>query len=487
MIATQSPAKANRDSRRCNSIAFAALATGSQQPCRADAGQDALCRLRRRAWPCQPWLVAALVLISAVLAPKGWTADQPVNQSVGVPQGINPGRVVWVHDPDATDWKGPGDGRWYEPSHTSQERVNMMVSRAVRELTGASSDREAWDRLFRHFNKNRGKGDVGYRSGEKIAIKPNWVGMIWREGAVDPETYTLVRRQDYMNTSPQVIMAVIRQLIDVGVNESDIAVCDTLAYLVNEYYNILHAAYPRVLYADYAGKFGRTKVAASNTPFYWSCRPQGKTQDYIPTVFADATYLINIANLKAHTAAGVTLCAKNHMGSLIRWPVQQGYYDMHPACFARDSGIYRPLVDLMGHAHLGRKTVLNLIDGLYSGQHPVDQAPRRWSSSPFNGDWTSSLFASQDQVAIDSVGLDFLRAEWNDPPGRPGVDDYLREAALANNPPSGTFYDPDHPTPAERLSSLGVHEHWNNATDKKYSRNLGTGAGIELIAIGPLK
>ncbi|MBN2103082.1 hypothetical protein JW835_03480, partial [bacterium] len=32
-----------------------------------------------------------------------------------------------------------------------------------------------------------------------------------------------------------------------------------------------------------------------------------------------------------------------------------------------------------------------------------------------------------------------------------------------------------------RLSSLGVHEHWNNAADKQYSRNLGTGEGIELI------
>jgi hypothetical protein len=28
-----------------------------------------------------------------------------------------------------------------------------------------------------------------------------------------------------------------------------------------------------------------------------------------------------------------------------------------------------------------------------------------------------------------------------------------------------------------------VHEHWNNATDKKYSRNLGTGKGIELVTI----
>lgn len=431
--------------------------------------------------------VGGMISVCAAIGIVGWAGEQPPNQPIGVPQGINPGRVVWVHDPEATDWKGPGDGHWYESAHTSHDHVNAMVSRAVRELTGATTDRDAWDRLFRHFNKTRGKGDVGYKRGEKIAIKPNFVGMIWREGAVDPETYRLIKRQDYMNTSPQIIMAVIRQLIDAGVAESDIAVCDTLAYFVHEYYDIIHAAFPQVMYADYAGKFGRTKVAASDKALYWSSRPKDKLQDHIPTVFADAAYLINIANLKAHTAAGVTLCAKNHMGSLIRWPVQEGYYDIHPGSFARETGVYRPLVDLMGHAHLGRKTVLNLIDGLYPGKHPIDNAPRRWSSPPFNGDWASSILASQDQVAIDSVGFDFIRAEWDDYPRRPGVDDYLHEAAMANNPPSGTFYDPDHPTPTERLPSMGVHEHWNNSQDKKYSRNLGTGTGIELIAITPAR
>ena len=85
-------------------------------------------------------------------------------------------------------------------------------------------------------------------------------------------------------------------------------------------------------------------------------------------------------------------------------------------------------------------------------------------------------------MAIDSVAFDFLWAEWNDYPRMPGADDYLHEAALADNPPSGTFYDPNHATNTARLSSLGVHEHWNNATDRKYSRNLGRQEGIELIA-----
>jgi hypothetical protein len=418
-----------------------------------------------------------------------WAGEPAANEPeplkpIGQAKGVHPGRVVWVHDPEVTDWKGPGDGRWYQANHTKQDCVDQMVARAVCDLAGDGTPRNAWDKLFRHFNRVRGKGDVGYRPGEKIVIKPNWVGMIWREGSVDPETYTLVKRQDYMNTAPQMIIALLRQLVGVaGVAESDITVCDTLAYLVHEYYEILHGNYPKVQYVDYAGRFGRLQVQASAVPLYWSCRPQGVAPDCVPLCFAEAEYLINFANLKAHTAAGVTLCGKNHFGSLVRWPVQQGYYDMHRNSFSKATQVYREQVDLMGHAQLGGKTVLYLIDGLYPGKHPIDHVPRTWASPPFDGRWAASLLASQDPVAIDSVGLDFLRTEWDDHPRRPGVDDYLHEAALAHDPPSGIFYDPDHPTPEQRLASLGVHEHWNNAEEKKYSRNLESGEGIELVAV----
>ena len=82
-------------------------------------------------------------------------------------------------------------------------------------------------------------------------------------------------------------------------------------------------------------------------------------------------------------------------------------------------------------------------------------------------------------MAIYSVGLDILKTEPNaDVQG--SADNYLHEAAQAASPPSGTVYDPNGTgTP---LASLGVHEHWNNAEDRKYSRNLGRNEGIELIA-----
>jgi hypothetical protein len=162
---------------------------------------------------------------------------------------------------------------------------------------------------------------------------------------------------------------------------------------------------------------------------------------------------------------------------------------MHSDCpdAVPGNGHYRNFVDLMGHRNLGGKTFLCLIDGLYGGKHASSYPlPLKWQTAPFNNDWPSSIFASQDQVAIDSVGFDFLIREWPESPGPAydGADDYLHEAALADNPPSGTLYDPERD--GTRLSSLGVHEHWNNPTEKKYSRNLGTGDGIELVTQLPI-
>jgi len=443
---------------------------------------------------CIVMAVAAIWLVMSATAEKSVIAEpQPVNQPIGVARGIYPGRVIWVHDPDATDWAGPGNGHPWESNHTNQERVSEMVSKAIRELSGSATDAAAWDKLFRHLNKERGKGDVGYKQGEKIAIKPNFVGFIWRHGGVNPDNYNLETKKDYMNTSPQMLIALLRQLVNtVGVKQSDVTITDSLAYFANEYYNIFHKEFPDVQYEDYTGKFGRIKAKVSSIQLYWSCRPQDCQQDYVPVSFAQAEYIINFANLKAHTGASVTLCAKNHYGSLVRWPAQERYYDLHKTGFPDGTtGKYRNLVDLMGHSHIGGKTVLYLLDGLFSGIHPIDmdKGPRKWKSYPFNEDWTSSLFASLDPVAIDSVAVDFLQAEYKNPPDdfpcKSGVDDYLHEAALADNPPSGTFYDPDHPTNVKKLASLGAHEHWNNPNEKKYSRNLGAGKGIELVTVTP--
>jgi uncharacterized protein (DUF362 family) len=193
--------------------------------------------------------------------------------------------------------------------------------------------------------------------------------------------------------------------------------------------------------------------------------------------------MINLALLRAHTLCGVTLCAKNHLGTT--YFTDKGGWTpspLHDSSSRKNAmGSYNCLVDLNGHRHVGGKTFLYMIDGLYPAKNQTSGVIRFVSSG---NDWFSSILASQDMVAIDSVGLDFLRNEQAVNPNVVDVvgtaDNYLHEAALANKPPSGTRYDPQ--GDGTSLDSLGVHEHWNNPTDKKYSRNLGTGNGIELVA-----
>jgi hypothetical protein len=240
---------------------------------------------------------------------------------------------------------------------------------------------------------------------------------------------------------------------------------------------------------------------------------QGDVTLYFPTCVTRADYMINVAGLKGHTLAGMTVTAKNHLGSLLTATGDPGARNMHASISvksygggggrggaggrpggpppggvpaAQGMGSYNGLVDLNGHPQTGGKTVLYMIDGLYATQHNEFRlAPVcKWQSAPFNGNWTASLLVSQDGVAIDSVALDFLRSEPTLAAIVTGaVDNYLHEMALANQAPSKIAYQPA--KDGKVLGSLGVHEHWNNATDKQYSRNLGKGAGIELVRLLP--
>ncbi len=147
-------------------------------------------------------------------------------------------------------------------------------------------------------------------------------------------------------------------------------------------------------------------MSLSPIDFYWSVRPSDVAQDKVLTSFAQATYYINLSNLKSHRSAGVTLCGKNHYGWL-RLPPADGYYDMHDSLPSRvpSEGSYRCLVDLMVHAHSGGKALVYLIDGLYEGVHNDDDAPILWDFAPFNGDWTSIFNALHPPRQADLIGL----------------------------------------------------------------------------------
>ena len=453
------------------------------------------------------------------------------NNPIGEAKGINPGRVVWVWNPNSTNenctnkYTGSinsaadeNDDGWFLNKNNNQEEIDRMLSNAVKELTGEESDYEAWDAIFKYFNNNKHDRNEGYSTGEKIFIKLNATSG-WGRGASWGNITNDNRKMQnnyypLAETSPQLILSLLRQLVNVyGVAQEDISVGDPMKFIYKHCYNIWYAEFPNIHYIDNLGTTGREKVVATaDTVIRYSdrgavLRASGTSGnpvlgDKIYTVMNDADYLINVPTMKGHARAGVTLFAKNHFGSHSR----SGAEHLHGGLVApnegaptrTDSSIYRIQVDLMGHEKFGGNTVFFLLDALWAGPESV-WPPAKWHIAPFNNDWTSSIFLSQDPVAIESVAWDLLSTEYNGTreietvwdnkpyietvnfPVMQGTTDYLRQAADPSFWPNGIVYDPEGDgTP---IGSLGVTEHWNNPTDRKYSRNLGTGNGIELVYV----
>lgn len=430
-----------------------------------------------------------IVSVDSKQAVADFVPTDPPNSPIGEAKGIFPGRVVWVHDPNATywdpDWNNRTDIFFWDQDHTNQVVVEQMLSKAIRWISGQATDESAWDALLRNFNQVRGKGNVGYTSGEKVVIKPNHNNQ-WSHtntGNGDPDT------------PPAVYVALLKQLIHkVGIPQEYITICESSRYIDDKTYYACSSLFPNVRYVEnqYSSTGGRLPAEPVADTIIWSginvTTGQSIVNYPVARSFVEADYVINLARMQPHTYAGVTLCGKNWYGSFCVSPMYDGQFhsgdalhDMLPWVVSQ-MGNYRPLVDLMGHEHLGAKTLLYVVDGLWGFGAQGGSPPIQYSYSPFNNDYPSSFFVSQDPVAIDSVCLDFLRAQFS-LFNRNAVDDYLHEAALANDPPSGTFYDPE--GDANSMPSLGVHEHWNNSIDKQYSRNLVIGDGIELISSEP--
>ncbi len=425
----------------------------------------------------------------------------PANEPFGEGQGILPGRVTWAWNPDATIENCTNDltknDGYFLNKNINQAVIDQMVQQSIQQIGNQPILADAWDAIFRAFNIKKGKGDVGYTTGETIFLKINQGCAGWSTNADFTRNTAAWAYIGFAETSPQVTLAIIKQLVNVaGVPQNKIIVADPIAKLYADTYQIIHDIFPNIIFGDKANATkGRTLLHKETTPvIFYSDKGTVLTasSDCFYTEMQNADYMINIAALKAHARAGITLTAKNHYGSHTR----DGSEHMHNGLIAPTNDIptktgygrYRTQVDLMGSKYLGQNTLLYIVDGLWGGTEATE-TPVKWKMAPFNNDWPSSVFISMDQVALESVCFDFLRSEaplnpaaWkNRPLMDQGVDDYLHQAASSENWPKGIVYDPDGSgTP---LPSLGVHEHWNNATDKQYLRNMGFTKGIELVKI----
>ena len=392
------------------------------------------------------------------------------NSPIGVEHGIFPGRVIWVFDPKVATWDGTNK-YWWDEKSTSQTEATKMLENILKSLTGKVTEAMAWDALFKNFNKEKKKITSGYTINQKIAVKINQNNTLSHADTTG------------LNGSPQLIYALIASLTkEAGVPQKNITIFDASRFIGDNIFNKCHKDFPEVIFVDNQGGEGRVKSTYVEKAILYSV-DNGKLATGLASCAVEADYLINIALLKGHGGQGVTLCGKNFYGAT---SIDHNWRKNAHDNFEQDrqgKDKYMTFTDFLGHKDLGGKTILFMIDGFY-GARSQDGPPLikdKWRMAPFNNRWCSSLFASQDGVAVDAVGIDFLRAEWPDLADIAYTEKYLVEAALADNPPSKTFYDPERD--GTRLKSLGVMEHWNNAADKKYSRNLGKNYGIELVYV----
>jgi hypothetical protein len=495
----------------------------------------------------------------------GSTFAEGRNQPLGTGVGIYPGRVVWVHDPASTNsasGQTPWDQTstttyWWQNTFTNMSVVQAMADKGVMNLTGTTSVAAAWTALFNSFNTVRGAPRTdGYHAGEKIAIKVNLNTQNYQNNSTG-------NMWNWRTVTPQVVSALLNQLVNVvGVDPTNIYIYDDLKVWSKPYWdyytgqtdstlNSPQVRFPAVHWMDYGGNRsdlgyptydrpsmstgdnGRNPIQlSSDTPitYPWTkVSSSTPAASPVPLFLESCKYIVDLAGMFGHEGAGVTLCGKNFIGSIGASPNAgaqvngngSGMNDIHNHNFFNTTaaqkmgGEGRTMAQFMADNDIGQKIVLFMLDGLYGGWDNGTTGgsvniPQKWSMPPFgdglqNGAtaFPSSLFFSQDPVAIDSVGFDFLVTEsttgLHSGAGQTGnmslsttnlrfADDYLHEEAQIGHAPSGSAYDLSGANDAwlramGTSASLGTHEHWNSGYFKQYSRNLGKSSGIELVDV----
>ncbi|KAJ3432574.1 hypothetical protein M0812_21516 [Anaeramoeba flamelloides] len=419
----------------------------------------------------------------------------PVNEPWGESFGINPGRVVWVLDREATTWDGI-NGYFFDSDNLDQSRVDNMLDKAITSLTGNDDVVESWDMLFRDFNKRKHGKENGYVPGQTIAMKINLNG-----------DYGLYIDNNGNEVTPQFLKSLMTHLTKyAGVAQKDLYVYDASRLIMPHFQKMFEQYFPDINLVDNEGAEGSIQRVQPDPTSYLqfsnTAVPAQKLTK-LPTFVNQADYMIEIDDFRGHDMASFTLSGKNWFGSIYRPDVNCNFkpntvnhwcpMSLHQFIntTSNNFGSYSVLVDLIGHPKLTSNTLFIISDALYAGPSEFDHSsnqdipspPVTFEMEPFNNHWSSSILIAQDPIALDSVGFDILRTEPHIPLARMGcADNYLHESALANDPPSGTVYNP---SGQGQLSSLGVHEHWNNAYERKYTKNIDpvNGKGIELVEI----
>jgi uncharacterized protein (DUF362 family) len=276
--------------------------------------------------------------------------------SPGMP-GPYPGKVVRVHSEKCID---------STTSKVDVPTVQEMMSRGMRSLTGAKSDRDAWAGFFN-------PKDI-------VGIKLNCSGA------------------PNIRSAPEVVAAIVDNLIAVGVPATSI-------YLYERFPDQLSSVhYDRYVPGGVnitAIEMSRGSILGYDPKTYVEVDFFGEDDtrsNMIRLVTERFTKIINVPNIKDHQAAGVTGCLKN---------IAYGNFSNVARSHQNAKTNTLTFIGTLANVEpLRSKTVLQVMDGLRGVWHGGP-----FSTIPKFRFYPKEIIFGTDPVAIDRILIDIIDAK----------------------------------------------------------------------------
>lgn len=263
--------------------------------------------------------------------------------------GAYPGTTIRVHSDDAVDAAA---------NKVNAGPVRAMLSAGMRELTQTKDDHAAWSRFI-------APEDV-------VGIKVNCSGA--------PE----------INSNPELVSAIIENLIAVGVPAHNVYIYDRFENQLN----IVNFKPKVPAGVNIAGAETSRGSILGYDPFtYVEVNFFGEDDtrsNLIRLVSEKFTKVINVPTMKEHRAAGVTGCLKNM--------AYGNFSNVARSHRHEKTNTYSFIGTLASVQPLRAKVVLNVMDGLRS----------LWQGGPFLQDPKFQFFPKEIVVGTDPVAMDHL-------------------------------------------------------------------------------
>src|SRR5687768_15050817 len=260
----------------------------------------------------------------------------------GMP-GPYPGRVVTVHSPKCID---------EVTEKVDVPTVQQMIARGMTTLTGDKDARDSWARFF--------------NAQDFVGIKINCSGA---PGAM---------------SMPEIVADIVKNLTTVGVKPTNIVIHERGGG------QILQAHYerfvPEGVRVESAGSWlGFDPGVYVEATFFG----EDDTRSYLIRMVSERfTKIINVPNMKDHSASGVTGCLKN---------ISYGEFNNVNRTHYKAQTETRTFIGTLATVEPVRsRTVLNIMDGLRGV----------WHAGPFSTDKRYRFYPKQMQFGTDPVAVD---------------------------------------------------------------------------------